>query len=46
MEGPPALSEIRASSGNQLRMTLYVKEQTVAPEGGPLMVKMLPDGKL
>merc|ERR1719197_2221215 len=34
VEGPPALSEIRASSGNQLRMTLYVKEQTVAPEGG------------
>jgi myosin protein heavy chain len=34
VEGPPALNEIRASSGNQLRMTLYVKEQTVAPEGG------------
>jgi len=34
VEGPPALPEIRASSGNQLRMTVYVAQQTVAPEGG------------
>jgi len=34
VEGPPQLTdEIRASSGNQLRMTVYVGQQTVAPEG-------------
>jgi hypothetical protein len=32
VEGPPQLDqEIRASSGNQLRMTVYVGQQTIAP---------------
>merc|ERR1719305_17556 len=34
VEGPPQLTdEIRASSGNQLRMTVFVGQQTVAAEG-------------
>jgi myosin protein heavy chain len=40
VEGPPALDEIRASSGNQLRMKVYVAQQTVAPDTGVRALKL------